>query len=193
MGLILPQLTLNNEDAAPVINLVGLPTASSLTNVLIYNSASGQLSYTSSAAIGGGGSGITTLTGDVTATGAGSVTATLKANLKSGSFGITVDGNGSTITTGEKGYLAMPCDGNIIGYVVAVDQVGSCAIEIYKSTGTQFSAGTSSSIGTATLTSARISSGSLSNTFNQGNIITFGVTSATTVQRATVTLTYTKS
>lgn len=165
-----------------------------LSHILTYDTQSGRVAYTASSAIGGDGSGgITQLTGDVTAAGAGSVTATLKANLKSGSFGITVDGNGSTITTGEKGYLAMPCDGNIIGYVVAVDQVGSCDIEVYKSTGTQFSAGTSSSIGTATLTSARISSGSLSSNFNQGNIITFRVTSATTVQRATATLTYTKS
>jgi len=63
-----------NESAS--VNFVGLPTASSLTNVLVYNSASGQISYTSSAAVGGGGVTITQGSFTPVATAVGTVVTT---------------------------------------------------------------------------------------------------------------------
>jgi hypothetical protein len=58
MGLIVEGgFSVNSTDSTTSFTLTNLPTASSLTDVLIYDSASGIISYTSSAAIGGGGSG----------------------------------------------------------------------------------------------------------------------------------------
>jgi hypothetical protein len=54
MGLTIPQLIISSAGSSSQLNIGNLPTASSLTNILVYNSASGTISYTSSAAIGGG-------------------------------------------------------------------------------------------------------------------------------------------
>ena len=54
MGLITSNIIISGSTTAS-LSLNNLPTASSLTNILVYNSASGLISYTSSAAIGGGG------------------------------------------------------------------------------------------------------------------------------------------
>lgn len=52
MGIITSQITITGSlfTSASISNL---PIASSLTNIIVYNSGSGQLTYTSSAAIGG--------------------------------------------------------------------------------------------------------------------------------------------
>jgi hypothetical protein len=54
MGLITSNIIISGSTTSS-LSLVNLPTASSLTSILVYNSASGLISYTSSAAIGGGG------------------------------------------------------------------------------------------------------------------------------------------
>jgi len=159
-----------------VSSSIKFPTlnASSLSyiQVLTLNTSSGQLYYTSSNAI-------------------------TSPQLSSGSFGVTIDGNGATFSTGEKGYLAMPCSGTITNWVIAVDQIQGTAftITLHTSSFTQFAAGVSSSAQNLQLASnSRISSGNLSIPFTDRNIITFRVPSApTTITRATVTIKYIKS
>ena len=53
MGIITSQITISGS-ASSSISISNLSLASSLTNILVYNSASGLISYTSSAAVGGG-------------------------------------------------------------------------------------------------------------------------------------------
>jgi hypothetical protein len=56
MGIITSQIAISGSESSS-ISISNLPSASSLTNILVYDSASGQLTYTSSAAVGGGGGG----------------------------------------------------------------------------------------------------------------------------------------
>jgi hypothetical protein len=96
-------------------------------HVLTYNTSSGQIFYTASSAIGGGG-------------GSGSVDV---SNLKSGSFGVTIDGNGGVITIGQKGYITIPYNGTITDWEILADQAGTCNIDVRKSTYTGFPTQTS--------------------------------------------------
>ena len=144
----------------------------SYTSILTLDTSSGQLYYTSSNAV-------------------------TSPQLKSGSFGITLDGNGSVLTPGEKGYLAMPCSGTITNWAIAVDQTQGTpfTVNFYTSSFTEFGAGTSGSIQNLQLAaSSRISSGTLSVPFTDKSVITFRVPSvSTTITRATVTVNYIKS
>jgi hypothetical protein len=142
----------------------------SYTQILTLNTSSGQLYYTSSNAV-------------------------TSPQLKSGSFGVTIDGNGSTLTPGEKGYLAMPCSGTLTNWTIATDIAGTLNISLYTSSFTQFQAGSSGSLTSLQLgSSTRIASGSLNIPFTDKNIITFRVnTGVATVTRATVTINYIKS
>jgi len=87
-------------------NIHNLPTASSLTNIIVYNSASGQLTYTSSAAIGGGGStpdlqAVTTegaITTDTISVVVGSIESKIEPGIISalkGSIGVSITGLGT--------------------------------------------------------------------------------------------------
>jgi len=92
-------------------------------HILTYNTASGEVFFTASSAIGGGG-------GDI-------------SNLKSGSFGVTIDGNGGVITIGQKGYITVPYNGTITDWELFGDQAGTCTIDVRKSTFANFPTQTS--------------------------------------------------
>jgi hypothetical protein len=96
-------------------------------HILTYNTASGEVFFTASSAIGGGGGG-----------GGGDV-----SNLKSGSFGVTIDGNGGVITVGQKGYITVPYNGIITDWKILGDRAGTCTIDITKSTFANFPTQTS--------------------------------------------------
>ena len=49
-------------------------------------------------------------------------------------FGITIDGGGSAILSGVKGYIAVPFDGTITGWTLTADQTGSIVIDVWKDT-----------------------------------------------------------
>ena len=170
-------------------------------HILTYNTASGEIFFTASSAIGGGGggSGITQLTGDVTAgPGSGTQTATLKSNLKSGSFGVTIDGNGGVIAVGQRGYVTMPYDGTILDWRLVGDVAGSCNIDVRKSTFASFPTQTSIT-GSApiTMSAAQKASSSIltdwTSSFNQGDVFGFTVVSATSITRLYLSLTTLKS
>jgi hypothetical protein len=85
---------------------------------------------------GGGGNSIGELTGDVTAgpatASSQSVVSTVKNNIKTGALGVTVDGLGGVISSGQKGYVYVPYDGIITGWSIAGDATGSCVIDVWK-------------------------------------------------------------
>jgi hypothetical protein len=176
MGLKLPQLILDNASSEPIINLIGLPSASSLTNVIIYNSSSGQLSYTSSDAIGGGGS------GDITSVTAGNG---MSGGGASGDVTLTLD-TGSTHFTAGVGKLAGGSDTQIqfnsgsafsgssnftFNYINNTARV-SGSLNITGSTILSSSLrviGTTSLTGSLTVTGSTILSGSFDNTVSQNS------------------------
>jgi len=153
------------------VALPGIGTANH-SNLLVYNSVDGRVYSTGS-------------------------TGVVSPQLKSGSFGATMDGNGGTLTPGEKGYLAMPCSGTLVNWAIAVDQTQGTpfTINLYTSSFTEFQAGNSGSLQSLQLpSSTRIHSGSISVPFTDRNVITFRVPAAsTTITRATVTINYLKS
>jgi hypothetical protein len=129
------------------------------------------------------------------------VVATLKANLKTGSFGVTVDGVTAVVQVGQIGYVVMPYDGTITKWTITSNVSGSISFDIWRDTlidtiptigdsivggvypsitGTNF--GTSTSLGSWTST-----------TFLAGHIFGFYVNSASTIKNATLTLRTTKS
>ena len=173
-------------------------------HILTYNTASGELFYTASSAIGGGGGGnsIGQLTGDVTAgpasSPAQSVTATVKPNLKSGSFGVTIDGNGGVIAVGQRGYVTMPYDGTILDWELLADTTGTCNIDVRRSTFAGFPTQTSITGSTPITMSAaqKASSSTLTGwttSFNQGDVFGFTVVSATSITRLYLSLTTLRS
>jgi hypothetical protein len=80
------------------------------------------------------GGGITALTGDVTASGTGSVAATLAASYKAGSAGVIFDGAGGVIATNTIGYVQVPYNGDITGWQIVANAIGACTITVRKGT-----------------------------------------------------------
>jgi len=110
--------------------------------------------------------------------------------------GITIDGGGSTITTGSKGFIYLPFAGTITQVVLLANASGSIVVDIKKSTYTGFPT-TSSICASAkpTLSSAQKSKDSTltgwTTTFSADDVLEFNVDSATTVTRVTLVLTVT--
>lgn len=109
------------------------------------------------------------------------------------SIGVTVDGGGSTITTGSKGFIYLPFAGTITQVVLLANASGSCVIDIKKSTYTGFPT-TSSICASAkpTLSSAQKSKDSTltgwTTSFSADDVLEFNVDSATTVTRVNLIL-----
>lgn len=80
-----------------------------------------------------GAAGIDQLTGDVTAgPGSGSQAATVKAAIRTTTIGITIDGAGSAITTGIKGYRSFPVAATILGWRLLADIAGDVEFDVFK-------------------------------------------------------------
>jgi hypothetical protein len=108
-------------------------------------------------------------------------------NTFSGSFGITIDGAGSVITTGVKGYAVIPYNATITGYDIIGNTSGSCAVDIWKSTSVPTSANTITGSEIPSLTNQQLNSDNSLTTWTTGifinDIIAFNVISASTVSR----------
>jgi hypothetical protein len=154
---------------------------------------------------GSGGDSIGQLTGDVDTVLATSSTqimpSTLKANLKTGSFGVTVDGVTTVVQVGQIGYVVMPYDGTVTRWTITSNVSGSISFDIWKDTlidtiptiGDSIVGGVYPAItGTNFLTSTNLTSWT-STTFLAGHIFGFYVNSASTIKNATLTLRVTKS
>lgn len=103
-------------------------------------------------------------------------------------IGIVIDGGGSTITPGIKGYRSIPSGFIITGWTLIADAEGSCVIDIRKSTFDTFP--TSSSIaasGKPTLNSARkgrsLTVGGWNTALSLGDIIEFNIESVSGISK----------
>lgn len=106
------------------------------------------------------------------------------------SFGITIDGGGSVITTGIKGYHSMAYDATILDWTLLADQSGSCVIDVWKDSYANFPPTVEDTI-TGTEKPTLSSSNKNQNTnlttwttaINAGDTIAFNVDSASLVTR----------
>jgi hypothetical protein len=142
------------------------------------------------------------LTGDVTTS---ALAATVKANLKLADLYYVIDGGGSAITTGTKGYLVVDFACTITGSTLLADQSGSIVVNVWKCTYAQFDAGATHPVAADKITASApptISSATKANdttlsgwttTVNAGDILAFNVDSAATIQRCTIALQVTKT
>jgi hypothetical protein len=143
------------------------------------------------------GSGITALTGDVTASGSGSVAATLKTNLRIGSCGVTFDGGSGTITNGKTAYVQVPYAGTITDWTIVSSVSGSCTVTVFKDTYANFPPTTPADNIFATqpaLASAiKATATGLSVAVTAGDWIGFTISGVTTVTWVNLTLSITKT
>ena len=146
-----------------------------------------------------------TINGDLNVTGntivdgltANTISATTYQNLPIDyrSFGVVVDGAGSVITMGNKGYLSLPYSGYIIGWRILGDQLGSTSIDVWKTNYIGFPPTSGDSItggNYPNLTSQQINEDysllGWTTGFTSGDIISFNVLSASTTTRINLTI-----
>lgn len=106
-----------------------------------------------------------------------------------------IDGGGTTVTTGVKGYLLVPFACTVTTWTALADQSGSITIDIYNDSYANFGtntsmvgAGTKPNVTTATKGQSAPASWT-STSIAAGSIVGFNVTAATTVTRVTIALT----
>jgi hypothetical protein len=145
-----------------------------------------------------GGGGITELTGDVTtpASSSGVTAATLATPLKTGSFGVTVDGVTTIVQVGKLGYVTIPYGGTITGWTITANAVGNIQFDIWSAIGaipttSIITTGFPALTGTAFATSASV--GGWSTGFVAGTVFGFHIIGTPTViKNATLTIRCTK-
>ena len=147
-----------------------------MTGSLAWNVSSMQTNMTSSYAL--------TASYALNAGAGGATTATA-------SFGITLDGQGGTISTGTKGYVSIPWSGSIKSWVVMAN-TGSAGsgvqVDLRRNTTSLVGTGNSASLASQQFASASVS-GWTSTNINANDILEFYVNSATTLSRVTVQFT----
>ncbi len=128
-----------------------------------------------------------------------SVTNTVNAN-KAVSINYIIDGGGSAITTGVKGFVEIPYDMTITGWQIFGDQSGSVVVDVWRSTYAGFPPVVGGSIAGSelpTLSSQQqnqdLSLSTWTTSLAQGDIIAYNVNSASTVTRITVSIIGTKN
>ena len=128
-------------------------------------------------------------------TGAAQISSGNHNHTTSGSLGIVIDGAGSVISAGVKGYLKVPYDCTITSSEIVAKETGSIIIDIWRDTYANFPPTDADSItasATPTLSSAQKSQDlTLTNwaaSLTGGHYLAFNVDSATTVTQATLTL-----
>lgn len=118
-----------------------------------------------------------------------------------GSFGITIDGGGSVITTGIKGYITIPYSGTITGWNILGDATGSIVIDVWK---TSFAGAPPTVADSITGTSKPTMSSVVKNEDNTisgwsntsitaGDVVGFNVDSVSTLTRVNLSIKITKS
>lgn len=107
-------------------------------------------------------------------------------------MGITIDGSGSVISTGLKQYMIVPFGCTIIGWTIIGDTIGSCVIDVWKSSSIPISSDTISGSQIPTLSGQQSNSSTSVSTWttniNSGDIIAFNVNSVSSIKKVTLTL-----
>jgi hypothetical protein len=111
------------------------------------------------------------------------------------SFGITIDGAGTIITTGVQGDIVIPYSMTISSWTLIADQVGSIVIDVWKDSYANYPATQSDTItGSAKPTLSSVIKNQSSTltgwttTVNSGDIIRFNVDSISTITKATLVI-----
>jgi len=138
--------------------------------------------------------------GNITSSGGAVVSsAAIDPSIKKTAFGVSLDGQGVTVSTGQKGYFRVPYSGTITGWSIISSVAGTIVFDVWKAAGT-IPTVSNSITGSAkpTLTSSTyINSTTLTGwttSVNAGDIIGFNVDSATiTVTWAILEVYITKS
>jgi hypothetical protein len=181
-------------------NASGQPLDATLTALAAYNT-NGLLTQTAADTFTGrtvsAGTGISVSNGDGVS---GNPTVALSANAQIKTFGITIDGGGSVISTGVKGYITVPFSGTITGWTLTAKESGSIVIDVWKDTYDNFPPTVADTIAGSekpTLSSAQknqdLTLSSWTTSVTAGDIIGFNVDSATTVTRVNLVIQMTVS
>jgi hypothetical protein len=112
-----------------------------------------------------------------------------------GAFGLTIDGSGLPITTGQKGYVTIPYSATIYGWDLIGNISGSCVIDLWKTTLSSFPP---TSINTITgnqkptlnnqMVNRNDSLTGWTTSINANDILAFTVLSASTLSRVNLTI-----
>ena len=170
--------------STPVDGATGPYGASGATGPSGINGASGASGATGPSGINGS-TGATGLTG---ATGSGTLSITF-----------VIDGGGSVITTGVKGYLTIPFACTITEWTLLADVSGSIVVDIWKDTlanyppvaGDVITASAKPTLTTQTNARSSTLTG-WTTSITAGDILAFNVNSATTVTKVTLSLAVTR-
>lgn len=107
--------------------------------------------------------------------------------------GITIDGGGSAITTGVKGYVEVPFTGTITGWTIVGDTSGSIVVDVWKDTYANFPPVVGDSIAGSekpTISSSTkgqdLSLSTWTTSVMAGDVFGFNVDSCTSITRATL-------
>jgi hypothetical protein len=128
--------------------------------------------------------------------------AKLAASAKTNVVGIVIDGGGSVITTGVKGYIQVPYACTVDAWRIFADVSGSIVIDVWKDTYANFPPTDADSMPGSgkepTLSSAQKAEDTnvtdwTTDDINAGDVIGFNVDSATTVKRVTLQLFVTRT
>jgi len=155
------------------LSVTGSTDSTGSGHIVTYNTSSGLLSYT--------------------------LPDTFISNIKSGSFGVTIDGNGGVVAVGQRGYVTIPYNGTITDWELFGDRAGTCTIDIRKSTYSGFPTQTSIT-GSAPITvspaAQKAASSTLTGwttTITAGDVYGFTLNAATLFTRITLILNTIKS
>jgi hypothetical protein len=121
-------------------------------------------------------------------------------NTATGStIGITIDGAGSAISTGVKGYIRIPYACTIVGVYLLADQAGSCVVDVWLDDFASYpptDADTITAAAPPTLSTAASGSDTTlsgwTTAVSAGDVIAFNVDSASTITRLTLELQVTR-
>lgn len=109
----------------------------------------------------------------------------LNNSINTRTLGISISGGGNPLTTGIKGYLAIPYNCEIISWYIVSDTVGSIEIDVWNSSTPPTGANTITASNRPKLIASQENSDTVltgwTTTLNQGDVMAFNVVSASTV------------
>ncbi len=119
-------------------------------------------------------------------------------NVKTSTFGCSVNGGGFAPLTGIIGYTVIPYNGTITGWSIVSDVAGSCVIDVWKAPGTiPTVANTITGTEKPTLTAQQLNSDNTLTTWTTavtaGDVIGFNLDSAATLTSVNLIITILKT